>query len=438
MASQWSGLSPAVNSHLARWGRNDKEWQKLQESARRQERQNPGGEKSFALTAEQYPLAYMWSIFARSWGLPTPDGGVVTPEATNPVEGMTINGKEQFISSAASEKNGIALMEREHILLDRAETVYVSGEIVDRITYAAESIDPEPLHATDLFAPSGLIVLEKPIKLPDYHPGTGIMTDFIHVGIRAIGWTPEIVRCTDAEEYDPAEGATNFNEKRPGTMIFTYTTNDDWRNTYARDVTKAMKDGNLTKEEVERIFLGTEMADPDDFYNSAVYTMGALAGRDHLIPSDVMAWAFGRKWGQRNDLLYVPGTVDSTVSYMRRWFLTLMRFSWQQLVVPHRPSPSKKMHSRLVHFRRPHALFSVLRLRRTTERTYETGTGQRLTYRVKTRGHWRNVYVPTLGPAKIDGHYNPASHRRQWIEAFWRGPIDGPLGPDHKATVIVR
>ena len=27
--------------------------------------------------------------------------------------------------------------------------------------------------------------------------------------------------------------------------------------------------------------------------------------------------------------------------------------------------------------------------------------------------------------------------RRQWIEAFWRGPLDGPLFPEHKATVIV-
>jgi hypothetical protein len=93
----------------------------------------------------------------------------------------------------------------------------------------------------------------------------------------------------------------------------------------------------------------------------------------------------------------------------------------------------------MIEAKRPKATFSVLRLRRSDERTFETGTGQKLTYRVKTRGHWRNVYVPTLGPAKTEnGEYNPNSHRRQWIEAFWRGPIDGPLGPDHKATVIVR
>ena len=384
----------------------------------------------------------MWSVFARTWGLPTPDGRVVTPEAV-PVEGMTVNGREQFVSTPASDKNGMALMEREHRLLDRAETVYVSGEIVDRISYAAAQMDPEPLHATDLFAPSGLIVLEKPIRMPDFHPGSGVMTDFIHVGIRAIGWTPEMIHCVDPETYDPEDftvgvAKSHSGERRPGTMIYTYTTNEDWRATYARDIDKAIRSGVLTIGDVTDA-AGEDFPVDYDFAELSVYTMGALAGRDHLVTSDVMAWAFGRPWVNREAVEYTPGTVDSSVSFMRRWFLTLMRFSWQKLIVADRPPPSKKLMGRMADAKRPNAAFSVLRLRRTTHPTVETGTGKRLMYRVRTRGHWRNVYVPSLGPARLeDGSYNPDSHRRQWIESFWRGPLDGPLGPEHKATVIVR
>lgn len=440
MASQWSGLAPAVNAHLDRWKRSDKEWVNLERADARQKRRG-SKDSQFELSTERYPIAYMWSVFARSWGLPTPDGGVVTPETGDSVEGMTISGKEQFVATPASARNGMALMEREHRMLNKAETVYVSSEVVDRVTYAAQSIDPEPLHATDLFSPSGLIVMEKPIRLPDYHPATGEMTDYIHVGIRAIGWTPEAVRIAQPDGYDPVTGAVNVMEQRPGTLIYTYTTNADWKATYAADVMRAIRNGQMTQEQA-RLVLATEsgeVIDPDEFAERSVYSMGTHSGRDHLVPSDVMAWAFGRNWSSRESLDYVPGTVDSAVAYMRRWFLTLMRFSWQKLVVPHSPPPSKKLHTRMVEAKRPKATFSVLRLRRTNADTYETGTGQKLTYRVKTRGHWRNVYVPSLGPPKLeDGSYNPDSHRRQWIEAFWRGPLDGPLGPEHKATVIVR
>ena len=274
--------------------------------------------------------------------------------------------------------------------------------------------------------PPGLIVLEKPIRLPDYHPGTGIMTDFIHVGIRAIGWTPEVIRYAHPEGYDPAMGALNTTEKRPGTMIFTYTTNEDWKNTYARDVTRAIKDGKLAKEEVERIFLGTEMDSADDFYDQAIYTLGAYAGRDHLIPSDVMAWAFGRKWGERATLDYVPGTVDTSVAYMRRWFLTLMRFSWQKLVTADHPVPSKKLHSRMVEAKRPKATFSVLRLRRSAEKHLRNGhrteahlpgedpwaLAQRLRPHPRPRNAARWLLQPRLPPTPVDRSVLAGTARR--------------------------
>ena len=64
---------------------------------------------------------------------------------------------------------------------------------MDRISYAADQMEPEPLFHTDMYAPSGLIVLEKPLLVPDYHPRSGEMTDYLHVALRALGWAPEPV-----------------------------------------------------------------------------------------------------------------------------------------------------------------------------------------------------------------------------------------------------
>jgi len=64
---------------------------------------------------------------------------------------------------------------------------------------------------------------------------------------------------------------------------------------------------------------------------------------------------------------------------------------------------------------------------RTSDRGQGTGekTGQ-LRVRTRVSGHWRNQ---PYGPQR-------SLRRRQWIEPFWRGPEDGPLGPTkHLLTV---
>lgn len=68
-----------------------------------------------------------------------------------------------------------------------------------------------------------------------------------------------------------------------------------------------------------------------------------------------------------------------------------------------------------------------------------TGMGIPLEHRVKVRGHWRRVYVRSLGPARLeDGTMNPDSHRLTWIESHWRGPEEGQLGAMHSATSVIR
>ena len=414
--AKWSGLAPAVNAHLARWQKVEEESKRLD---RVSQRSGPTG-----VTSAQFPITANWGIFARSWGLPQADGSVNVPVQIT--EGATINGREQFQMNKAAEANGIALMRRERATLHDAETVYIAGDIIDRITYAAQDLEPEPLFYTDVFAPIGLAILEKPLLIPDYHPRSGVLTDYLRVAMRAISWGPETIHAENSEgEMQP----------HPGVLMFSYTTNDDWRQTYHADLVKAVRSGQVDPIAAGMVLDGNEVTDITDLHFSGASGLG----RDMLSPMDVMPWAFGRPWQHRPHTTYEPGTIDSAVAYVRRWFLTLMRFCWQRILVPEHPEMSRKLSKNVVLFKRPTNQYSVLRLRRTNEKSEATGTGAPLTYRQKVRGYWMRAYCATLGPSRLeDGSWNDESHRLVWIPPGWRGPETGEIGALHKATVVVR
>ena len=415
--AKWSGLAPAVNAHLARWQKVDQEYKKLN-------RVRDRASDRASVPSSQFPVAGNWGIFARSWGLPQADGSVTTPTVIT--EGATINGREQFQMNQASESNGFILMERERQILHDAETVYIASDIIDRITYAAQDLEPEPLFYTDVFAPVGLAILEKPLLIPDYHPRSGVLTDYLHVAMRAISWGPCTVHGEDSEgNHNP----------HPGIMMMSYTTNDDWRQTYHADLVKAVRSGQIDPIAAGMMLKGDEVSDIIDLH----FSMASNLGRDMLAPMDVMPWAFGRQWQHRPHTTYEPGTIDSAVAYVRRWFLTLMRFCWQRILVPDHPEMSRKLAKSVVLFKRPTNQYSVLRLRRTQEKSEATGTGAALTYRQKVRGYWMRAYCSTLGPSRLeDGAWNDESHRLVWVPPGWRGPETGEIGALHKATVVVR
>lgn len=440
---KYSGLGPAVEAHLKRWKRIDREWRYiLAETAKREPDETGNRGKVLPLNSHTHPEVAYWLHFGASWGIPQPDGNVakvvragVSPDGVEQFQSYlvtdetSIHGKEQFpdeitLSQALAATN---LMEYEWKQLSAAETIYVAGEITDRVSYAAEEMEAEPLYLTDLIAPSGFMVLEKPVNLIDLHPDTGEVSDQLYVAIRAIGWTTidqiwKATSRTDLGADSPYEG-----QPHPGIMIYMYTTPDDWRDSYRRVWRKMRAAG-----EVEDYASGNPwgLTEP---------TMEGRA-RDALVPLDVMPWSLGTNWFTGPDI-NEPGAIDGPVFAARRWFLTLMRFAWQRIIVADREPITRKAFDRISRYRpKPATEYSVLRLRRVEgRRSDETGTGFKLLYRSKTRGHWRRVHVPTLGPARLeDGTFNSESHRLKWIDPYWRGPEDGPLGPQHKATVIVR
>jgi hypothetical protein len=397
--NEWSGLAPAVDAHLSRWARSDKVIKLAQRF------DETRSHDDFAPWIETY-IGHAWTAFAASYGVPGADG---VPRADlMTLDGETIAGRQQMRADQAAIMKGVVLAIREHEMLSKAVSHYVSAEVVQEITEAAHIARNEPLYETDVFTPHGFAVFETPIAFDDLYPETGHVNPDLEVHIRAIGWTTiDAIGTTDPDDLT----------LKPGVMVYIYTTREDYANGYYR----SCRD------------LGLDAPAPDEI-------------ADGFLPLEVCAWQFGRPWGVRDSAAHVPGTVPSTVAAERRWFYAFQRLMWQRIIVPHRPEMKRPERRRLdrvlANRRRPDLDYTVLRLRRAVDPVYERalGTGLPLEHRVRVRGHWKFAYLPGTGlPARDDsGAQIPESHRWTWIEAHWKGPEDGPLGAMDAATAVIR
>ncbi len=400
----WSGLGPAYNAHMRRFMLCKGDLDFVNQQTERQ---------GFVAVADgpQHPVLKQWSLFAKSWG--TPAGDDVRPGLNyadmSVEEGSTIVGREQFHYNPAQRgETTLHLMQMEHAMADKAVTHYISGNIVTKLLDAAEQAEPEPIFETDLTSMHGFAVLEWPILLPDFHPITGRLDQEIKMPIRAIGWS-----VVDGILSGPS------GDRKPGkgVMLFAYTTPDDYSSHYI----KSLREQGL----------------------DAVMAEGSK--RDDLLPVDVLPWAFGTPWSGRETVDHEDTTVPMSVALVRRWFLSLMRFTWQTLLVPSPEFPTKKVSERWAQLAkvRPHNDCTVMRLRRVVNPDgYEgggEGTGLALDHQFLVRGHWRRQWFRSLGPAyHEDGSWNQGSHRLIWIDPHWRGPEESPIGAMRHASVVSR
>jgi len=401
--SQWSGLAPAVDAHLERWQTAERGMVLVRPLGTI----SSAGTFSFSSKTDAQSLApglmndwvRTWMLFASSYGIPDDDG---IPQASMGIlDGSTIAGREQMQSDTAAVGQGLYLCHREHKMLRTAISHYVSAEVCDLISEASEEMDMEPLFHTDLFTPNGFVVFEKPIVFDDLDPHSGKPHPTIKVAARAMGWC-----------YEPTIYSIKAEQAMPGISLFIYTSQDDYQDYFYRTSVEAGHEPPYDASEV----------------------------KDGLIPFEVLPWCFGMPWGTREEIGYTPGTVPEPIGQQRRWFLTFMRFMWQEIIMRHPQRLERPVRRRWERAGRKDAEFVVLRLRRITDPFYRSeGTGVGLDKRIKVRGHWRRQYFPSLGHARhADGTMNPASHRLVWIDEHWRGPEDGPLGPLHHATSVVR
>ena len=288
-------------------------------------------------------------------------------------------------------------------MLTRATSHYISANVVDEINLFASVAEPEPLFETDLFTRDGFAMLEKPLVMPDLDGDTGLVHPTIKVHIRAVGWCREDAIFSNVDQQFHA-----------GVSIFLYTTAEDYEAGFYRTALEAGSD---------------KVYEP------------SLVADNGVIPVEVIPWSFGVPWAGRDTAIYVPGTVPIPVAQERRWFMAFMRLCWQEIVVRHAHRPDRPTKRRWERLAKGKMLdYSVLRLRREVDPTYKPKyTGTALTYRRYTRAHPRRVHLKSMGPARLpDGRMDPQTHRLVWVEAYWSGPEDGPLGPTHKATSVVR
>lgn len=383
----YQGIGAAVNMHLARFGVADRE---IASARRLLDKRDADALAGFA----RHPWGRNWTTFGGSYGVPGRDGKPMANIVT--VEEATITGREQYAAEGIAAFQGAGIGIREHDMLSKAVSHYVSGEIVDEVTEAALLAGPEPLFHTDLFTPFGFALLEKPLIVPDLDGDLGVVSETETVPIRAFAWsTAEMTSMSLIDSTDPADL-----QLRPGITIWLYSTAADM---------------DIPPEDLTM---------PD------------------LFPVEVAPWMFGKSWEPRNVNYSMPGTVPVPVAYERRWFLAFMRLCWQEIIVRHPYRPDRAQSRRWERFSKRKELldYTVLRLRREVDPNYRpTGEGAPLDHRVVVRGHWKRQHFPSLGVARMpDGAMNPESHRLIWVERHIRGHEFLPMGAEHSATSVVR
>lgn len=177
------------------------------------------------------------------------------------------------------------------------------------------------------------------------------------------------------------------------------------------------------------------------FYDSGEYLVetGAWegAGRPPFLPMRAIAIGFGAKPDYDEEM------VESR--QMRALVVTLFRLMWQRVINPEPYVPTRAESRRVDRLRGKLPLdgerYKVVHLRRYEGlwQSEPVSRGERgpLRYRVVVRGHSRNQYYPTLGPARHeDGTWNEESHRTIWIDPHMRG--EGPLVLKHNVSAFVR
>ena len=291
-----------------------------------------------------------------------------------------------------------------------SDPTFVSEEVMSLLMTAAETMEPEPLFETDLLAPNGLLIFETPMIINDYHPTTGILDDRIKLGLRGLAWRKTLINAHDSKDPVPGIHLIAFTDAGPAGSIYI--------DTYNR----------VAEHETGQAI------DPID----VIHPKGTI---DNLICTDYHAWGFGRPWATQDSAEYsilqaeTPELI-STISFIRRFFLTLMRFAWQEIILPTPTADIPRSERRAVERftgEKKESFISVLRLRRARNKAEHETEGYTLQWRVVVRGHWRRQYYPTLGPVESD-----ESHRLIWINPHIKGPEDAPIRYNHKVTAIVR
>ena len=289
------------------------------------------------------------------------------------------------------------LLQLERMILGNP-TTWISPEIMTLLDYGASIMEPEPIRYDDLIADKGFIMFGKPLKFEDERFVTG------SVGWCGVGW-----KVTEVTNMDGT--------KSSGLSLMIYT------------------NGELLKQAVDRVMESHEDGEKETMIER-------LAGQGQsLYIMDFHAWSFTQKWTDEEHEApegFLVATPD--VAYMRKFFLSLMRFCWQEILV-RKPVGSEfsRLERRAVEREASKAKWdgqvTTLRLRRQRRAGHEdgTGTGTGLDHQIFVRGYWRRQWYKELGEQA-----DPEARRMTFVSPHIKGPDHAPLVIKHQVTAVVR
>jgi len=298
-------------------------------------------------------------------------------------------------------------------------TMYVSAHMCDQLQALIPTFENEPLWATDLPDEKGTVLFEAAIKSVMSGKTDGAQEDPIDYWIKGFAYR----RIYDQKVEVFRNGLH---------MVINVQAPPGAAEVDSRMVAFEAHDGII----VWPLFDAGEMFIAEGQWEEH--------GEPPVLPMVFSALPFGPREMWTAD-------TGTDIYQMRQIVVTLFRLIWQHILVEddHFPRAEQRRIDRIVRKRKrlpdDGEEVKVRHLRRL-EHEYEPtprddapgGESHPLTYRIIVRGHPRDQHYPSLGPARINGQWNAASHRRIWISPHIRGPEDAPLVLKHALDAVVR
>jgi len=307
--------------------------------------------------------------------------------------------------------------------LNHNNTMYVSAHMCDQLQALIPTFEDEPLWPTDLPDEKGIVLFEAAIP--------SVMSDRLSDEARAAGdsvinyWIKGFV-------YRRIHGKT-VTVARHGMEMTIHIEHAPSR----AGVLEGQDDRRVEAFHQHEGLLVWPLFDAGEMF--VVAGQWEDHGEPPVLPMPFCAVPFGPN---------VVADTGTDLFQMRQIAVTLFRLIWQHILVEEPLTrPERRRASRLAakrHFPLDGEEIKLRHLRRLegegeqTPRDTPEGAGHTLTHRIIVRGHPRDQWYPSLGPARIEGQWNPASHRRIWIGAHIRGPEHAPLILKHSLDAVVR
>jgi hypothetical protein len=255
------------------------------------------------------------------------------------------------------------VFEVETVMLNKSQTIFVSGEIVDEILEAEKTLIDTAIIEQDLFTPAGLIVLEKPLKyeLP--------VDDNEYIET----WLVTSICYTTLDEQININIYGNLHSIREASGELVYSIDDD-KNEYT--YTKSIKE----------------------------------IPRSRICLADITVFGFGE-----TTIAY-----DDALLQIKRFLIAFFRLTYEYLE-RHTEKPPRTSRRRAERENRPQDGYTVyMKLRRTLHDGDNGGTTSSPAYAFRVRGHWKRAYLRSRGFPVGD----PRSYRHVYVKDYIKGRGD--------------